>query len=69
MLDIIQISDLHYGCSDFQEELVVNVIGYINDAKPDVVICTGDLTNNGRQGQFEGIAELLSAIEAKLTKS
>ena len=63
MLEIIQISDLHYGTSDFQEDLMTNVIGYINEAKPDAVICTGDLSNNGRQGQFEGIVELLDRIE------
>ncbi|TFG01968.1 MAG: metallophosphoesterase [Promethearchaeota archaeon] len=65
ILNLIQISDLHYG-SEFREEYMENLIGYINDKDPDAVICTGDLVHKGRLSQFEGISSYLKRIKPKL---
>jgi len=61
MVNLIQISDLHYG-SEFVPEYMENVIKYIEDASPDAVICTGDLIHKGRISQFKGILPYLKRI-------
>ena len=43
-LKIIQMSDLHYGSTMFDEE-VKNIVHLINERKPDIVVFTGDLIN------------------------
>lgn len=44
---IAQISDLHVGSMNFQEDLLVNAIDKLNDMDPDITIVTGDITENG----------------------
>ena len=52
MVNIIQVTDFHYG-SEFKDEYFDNMIQYINDNKPDAVICTGDVVHKGRFRQYE----------------
>ena len=66
MVELIQISDLHYGSHEFNEEYLFNVIDYINDNTPDAVICTGDLTHKAKKYQYEEIAEYLKQIKVPL---
>ena len=61
MVDIVHISDLHYP-SEFIPECLENIIGYIEEKKPDVVICTGDLIHNGRVSQFHAILPYIERI-------
>jgi 3',5'-cyclic AMP phosphodiesterase CpdA len=62
MVEIIQISDLHYG-SEFIPECMENIISYIKDSKPDVVICTGDVVHKGRVTQFRKVIEYINRIK------
>ncbi|MHA1748903.1 MAG: metallophosphoesterase family protein, partial [Promethearchaeota archaeon] len=39
-----------------------NIIGYIEETKPDVVICTGDLVHKGRVSQFREILPYIQRI-------
>lgn len=66
MVELIQISDLHYGSHEFDESYLLNVIDYINDNKPDAVICTGDLTHKAKKYQYEEIAQYLKKIKVPL---
>ncbi|MBQ6497729.1 MAG: metallophosphoesterase [Bacilli bacterium] len=43
-LKVIQMSDLHYGSTMFDEE-VKKVVNLVNERKPDIVVFTGDLIN------------------------
>ena len=61
-LEIIQISDLHFG-SEFKEEYIKNVIRYINLCNPDIVICTGDVIHKGRIVQYRGILPYINEIK------
>ena len=61
MVNLIHISDLHYG-SEFVPEYMENVIKYIEDESPDAVICTGDIIHKGRISQFKGILPYLKRI-------
>jgi 3',5'-cyclic AMP phosphodiesterase CpdA len=62
-MDIVHLSDFHYGSPDFQRECLLSVINFINEKRPDIVVCTGDLTHKGRQRQYQKILEYLNKIE------
>ncbi|MFX0080404.1 MAG: metallophosphoesterase family protein [Candidatus Hodarchaeota archaeon] len=66
MVEIIHISDLHYG-SEFVPEYMENIIGFVEDFKPSVVICSGDLVHKGRVIQFKNILPYIERIR-KITK-
>lgn len=63
MVEIIHISDLHYGSNEFRENYLLNAIEYINKAKPDCVVCTGDITHKGKVSQFKRASEYLKQIQ------
>ena len=60
---IIQISDLHLG-SFHDVKKLEEVVGLINDEKPDIVVFTGDLVNNYYHEAIPYI-DVLKRIEAK----
>jgi 3',5'-cyclic AMP phosphodiesterase CpdA len=62
MVELIQISDLHYG-SEFREDLIENIISYINETRPDVVVCTGDIVHKGRVVQYKKFLPYLDRIK------
>ncbi|MBD3254833.1 MAG: metallophosphoesterase [Candidatus Lokiarchaeota archaeon] len=66
MVEIIQISDLHYGSNHFRENLMLNVVDYINDSKPDLVMCTGDVTHRGHLDQYQKIKSYFDRINTKI---
>ena len=63
-MQIVQLSDLHVG-SQFLEEKFSQVVKEINELKPDVVIVTGDLTNEGLMKEYEKAKSLLSQLNVK----
>ncbi|MDX1798117.1 MAG: metallophosphoesterase, partial [Candidatus Lokiarchaeia archaeon] len=62
MVDVIHISDLHYG-SEFVPEYMENIINYVKEKKPDVVICTGDIVHKGRVIQIRKFLPYLERIK------
>ncbi|MDD5727660.1 MAG: metallophosphoesterase [Victivallales bacterium] len=46
----------------FHIERLQTVIDYILDVKPDVAVCTGDLTSTGQPGEFAKIMPLLRPL-------
>lgn len=61
---IVQISDLHVG-SQFQPDTFSKLVKEVNSLKPDVVVVTGDLTNEGLVKEYETCKELLGKIKTK----
>ncbi|MEM3144053.1 MAG: metallophosphoesterase [Candidatus Nitrosotenuis sp.] len=61
---IVQLSDIHVG-SQFQESVFERVIEEVNQLKPDAVIVTGDLTNEGLAKEYEKAKKLLSRLHTK----
>src|SRR5579884_155706 len=49
---IVQISDLHCGKQYFLPELLDRAINEINEMRPDIVICSGDLTTFGFEDEY-----------------
>jgi len=62
LVEIIQISDLHFG-SEFVAQYMENIISYIRENLPDVVICTGDIVHKGRIIQFKSARPYLDQIK------
>ncbi len=64
MVEIIQISDLHFGGgSEFRLEMLEEVIDYINEIEPDLVVCTGDIVHKGRFLQYQRVAPIIKKIK------
>jgi|TARA_B100000029_G_scaffold117627_1_gene110861 3',5'-cyclic AMP phosphodiesterase CpdA len=60
-MEIVQLSDIHVG-SQFREDVFQTVIKEVNSLKPDSVVITGDLTNEGLKEQYEKCKNLISEI-------
>ena len=59
---IAQLSDIHCGSPHFVPELLEQAIDEVNELCPDVVVISGDLTNDGFRGEYELAAEYLGRI-------
>ena len=60
---IAQISDLHCGSPHFVPSLLERTIAEVNDLAPDVVVVSGDLTNDGLRPEFDLAHEYLDRLE------
>ena len=60
-MEIVQLSDIHVG-AQFREGIFDQVIEEVNSLKPDAVIITGDLTNEGLKELYEKCKTLISKI-------
>ena len=61
---LVQISDIHVG-SQFQESVFEKVISEVNEIKPDAILISGDLTNEGLIKEYEKCKKLVSRFECK----
>jgi len=61
---IVQLSDLHVG-SQFQPEVFETLVKEVNELNPDVIVITGDLTNEGLMKEYEKCKSLLLKFNTK----
>jgi len=61
---IVQLSDLHIG-SQFLQEKFDTLVDEINELNPDVIVITGDLTNEGLMKEYEKCKSLLTKFNTK----
>jgi len=61
---LVQISDVHCG-PQFLNETFGTAVKEINEMSPDVVLVTGDLTENGLVSEFKMAVRELSKLESK----
>lgn len=61
---IVQLSDLHVG-SQFLSEKFETLVEEINQLQPDVIIVTGDLTNEGLMNEYKKCKDLLTRFNTK----
>ncbi|WP_042687801.1 metallophosphoesterase, partial [Candidatus Nitrosotenuis chungbukensis] len=59
---IVQLSDIHVG-SQFQESVFDKVVDEVNALKPDAILITGDLTNEGLSKEYEKCKKLISRFD------
>ena len=62
---IAHLSDLHCGGQYFEPNLLERAIAEINDLKPDIVICTGDLTTLGFRHEYQVAREFIDKLECE----
>ena len=60
---LVQISDIHVG-SQFQPKVFDQVVNEVNKLKPDVIVITGDLTNEGLIKEYKECKKLISKLKA-----
>ena len=64
-MKIVQFSDLHCSSgSSFLRDRLQTAIGEINDSRPDLVVVTGDITENGFKDEYEEAKRFLDQISA-----
>ena len=64
LMQIVQISDLHIGSQFLQEKFDI-LVDEVNKLNPDVIILTGDLTNEGLMKEYEQCKLLLEKFNTK----
>ncbi|MCD6223130.1 MAG: metallophosphoesterase [Thermoplasmata archaeon] len=62
---IAHVSDLHITGTNFVEQWGENLIKKLNEIEPDIVVITGDLTDDGYEYEYEIVREYLDRIEAR----
>jgi len=62
---IAQLSDVHVGAERHRRELLRTAIGEVNDARPDLVVVAGDLTDEGFPEQYADARDELARIECE----
>jgi 3',5'-cyclic-AMP phosphodiesterase len=60
-MNIVQLSDLHVG-GLFKEEAFNTIVKEVNDLSPDVIIISGDLTDDGLIFQFQQARTLIQKL-------
>lgn len=66
MVLIAHLSDTHVGAINFKEDYLISAINKINELKTDLVILTGDITENGYYSEFETASKYLDLIKSPL---
>jgi Icc protein len=62
---IAHISDLHCGEAYFVPNLLERAISEVNDLRPDIVVCSGDLTTFGFRHEYQLAREYVDRIECE----
>ena len=53
-MQLVQLSDLHIGGAYFNQGIFDTIVDEVNNKlKPDAILITGDLTDDGLLSQFE----------------
>ena len=64
-LRIAHISDIHVGSFHFVSNLLNRAIVEINEMNPDLVMVTGDLTNEGFRQQYSAVRAYINNVECE----
>ncbi len=62
MRRIAHLSDLHICDAHFLKDLAGEVVASLNEITPDIVVITGDLTQNGYYEEFEDARKWIEQI-------
>lgn len=64
-MKIIHISDLHIGEKKESPEVLDKLIQEVNESRPETIIITGDLTDEGLEREYKDVVEILKRFEKK----
>jgi hypothetical protein len=64
-VNVAQVTDLHVGSGSRASERLAGLLADVNRARPDVVLVTGDVVNNGDRAElFEAARDTLATLDA-----
>lgn len=61
-MQLVHITDLHFGCED--KTALAAVAKYIRNLKPDAVIVTGDISKDGLATEIDAACEWIRSLES-----
>ncbi len=64
-IKLAHISDIHIGSNHFVSNLLNRAIVEINEIKPDIVLVSGDITNDGFRQQYSAAQAFLRNLECE----
>lgn len=62
---IVHLSDIHCGHENFSKKALETAIGEINRLKPDIIVITGDLTENGLLDEYKLASKYIRKFKCK----
>lgn len=60
MTTIVQLSDIHFGTET--EAVLADLEKRLQALRPDILVCSGDITQRARRGQFQAFKQFLRRI-------
>jgi len=63
IIKIVHLSDIHFSEAYYVPEIADSMLQNINMNSPDIVIITGDLTENGFAAEYNGAKNFIDRIE------
>jgi 3',5'-cyclic-AMP phosphodiesterase len=66
VVTIAHISDPHVGSPYFVPNLMNRVISELNELAPDLIVCTGDLTNEGYRQEYKNWVAYAERLDAQI---
>ncbi|MDH5376146.1 MAG: metallophosphoesterase, partial [Candidatus Bathyarchaeota archaeon] len=61
---LVHMSDIHCG-PRFERDILLQAIDEISDLGPDVIVITGDLTENGLFNEFQEAKRYIQLLKCK----
>lgn len=65
---IIHLSDIHYGEKTFSKDLINKLLIQLRKEKPDLILVSGDITQNGYKYEYEVIKKFFERLQ-NITKT
>jgi 3',5'-cyclic AMP phosphodiesterase CpdA len=65
-MKIVHLSDIHAGESHFMTDLAEDAVERINELEPDILVVTGDLTDNGYISEFGKAKRYIEQIACEI---
>lgn len=62
---MVHLSNIHFSEAYYMPEIADSMIENINQNSPDIVVITGDLTENGLAAEYNGAKNFIDRIECK----
>ncbi len=62
---MVHLSDIHFSEAYYMPEIADSMLESINRDAPDIVVITGDLTENGLASEYDGAKDFIDRIECE----
>lgn len=63
-MKLMHLSDVHIGCPAFVPQWANRILEAVDEVRPNLVVVTGDLTENGYEEEYNEAKEFIAKIQA-----